>query len=178
MLVNEETEETPQDTKGFLKLKFDYKDGFLPRTVISFYHSRNGSDWYQIGSNHTSGTIIDLIKNDSYFELGGWGDGQSPGGSYLDGYIKNVKISTLDKSFEYRLTPENRDKDYFLYLPTSTEFYDNRNDGRIIYNDYGIKLKRPRSYWVALPNQVDISKQDFEVVVELKINNIHNLPLK
>ena len=172
LFVNVETEETPQETKGFLKLKFDYKDRFLPRTVISFYHSSNGSDWYQIGSNHTSGTIINLIKNDSYFELGGWGDGQSPGGSYLDGHIKNVKISTLDKSFEYRLTPENRDKDYFLYLPTSTEFYDNRNDGRIIYNDYGIKLKRPRSYWVALPNQVDISKQDFEVVVELKINNI------
>ena len=172
LFVNEETEETPQETKGFLKLKFDYKDGFLPRTVISFYHSSNGSDWYQIGSNHTSGTIIDLIKNDSYFELGGWGDGQSPGGSYLDGYIKNVKIATLDKSFEYRLTLENRDKEYFLYLPTTTEFYDNRNDGRIIYNDDGIKLKRPRSYWVALPNKVDISKQDFEVVVELKINNI------
>ena len=172
LFVNEETEETPQETKGFLKLKFDYKDGFLPRTVISFYHSSNGSDWYQIGSNHTSGTIIDLIKNDSYFELGGWGDGQSPGGSYLDGYIKNVKIATLDKSFEYRLTLENRDKEYFLYLPTTTEFYDNRNDGRIIYNDDGIKLKRPRSYWVALPNKVDISKQDFEIVVELKINNI------
>ena len=172
LFVNEETEETPKETKGFLKLKFDYKDGFLPRTVISFYHSSNGSDWYKIGSNHTSGTIIDLIKNDSYFELGGWGDGQSPGGSYLDGYIKNVEISILDKSFEYRFTPENRDKEYFLYLPTTTEFYDNRNDGRIIYNDDGIKLKRPRSYWVALPNKVDISKQDFEVVVELKINNI------
>ena len=42
----------------------------------------------QLGSNHTNGLIIDLIENDSYFEVGGWGDGQSPGGQYLRGILK------------------------------------------------------------------------------------------
>ena len=28
-----------------------------------------------------------------FFEVGGWGDGQSPGDSYLDGFIKKVNIS-------------------------------------------------------------------------------------
>ena len=25
-------------TEGYLKLKFDYKDGYLPRSIVSFYH--------------------------------------------------------------------------------------------------------------------------------------------
>ena len=41
----------------------------------------------QIGSEHTNGSVIELIQNDSYFEVGGWGDGQSPGDSYLDGLL-------------------------------------------------------------------------------------------
>ena len=68
-------------------------DGFLPRSLISFYHSTNGETWSQVGSDHTSGLVIDLIKNDSFFEVGGWGDGQSPGESYLDGYIKKTNSS-------------------------------------------------------------------------------------
>jgi hypothetical protein len=77
--------ERDEETKGFLKLAFDYRDGVLPRSVVSFYHSTDGNNWNQIGSQHTSGLVINLIENDSYFEVGGWGDGQSPGGSYLDG---------------------------------------------------------------------------------------------
>ena len=38
--------------------------------------------------------LIDLIENDSYFEVGGWGDGQSNDGSYLDGNIKKVIINS------------------------------------------------------------------------------------
>jgi hypothetical protein len=34
------------------------------------------------------------------------------------------------------------------------------------------KLKRPRSYWIAIPSEDNISQQDFEVVVKLKLNNI------
>ena len=60
---------------------------------------------------------------------------------------------------------KNRDKDYFVYLPTTTEFYDNRNDGKLVYTEDGLKLKRPRSYWVAIPNEDNISQQDFEVVI-------------
>ena len=126
----------------------------------------------QIGSEHTNGSVIQLIQNDSYFEVGGWGDGQSPGDSYLDGFVKQVDISFLDNIYSYQLIEENRDKDYFVYLPTSTEFYDNRNDGKLVYTEDGLKLKRPRSYWVAIPSEDNISQQDFEVVLKLKLNNI------
>lgn len=169
---SKDSEKINEEVSGFLKLKFDYKDGFLPRSLISFYHSTNGETWSQVGSDHTSGLIIDIIKNDSFFEVGGWADGQSPGESYLDGYIKKIIIKTTDKKFEYFLTNENRDTEYFVYLPKSINFYDNRNDGKIVFTEDGIKLKRPRSYWVAIPNKTDISKKDFEIIIQLKINNI------
>ena len=158
--------------EGYLKLKFDYKDGVLPRSVVSFYHSQNGITWSQIGSEHTDGSVIELIKNDSFFEVGGWGDGQSPGDSYLDGFIKQVNISFSDNRYSYQFIEENRDKDYFVYLPTTKEFYDNRNDGKLVYTEDGLKLKRPRSYWVAIPHEDNISQKDFEVVIQLKLNNI------
>ena len=166
------TQKENEPAEGYLKLKFDYKDGVLPRSIISFYHSVNGVTWMQIGSEHTNGSVIQLIQNDSYFEVGGWGDGQSPGDSYLDGFVKQVDISFLDNIYSYQLIEKNRDKDYFVYLPTSTEFYDNRNDGKLVYTEDGLKLKRPRSYWVAIPSEDNISQQDFEVVVKLKLNNI------
>jgi hypothetical protein len=166
------TVKSDEETDGYLKLKFDHKDGLLPRSTVSFYHSSNGIDWLQIGSNHTSGLVIDLIENDGFFEVGGWGDGQSPGESYLDGYIKRVQISTNDVNFEYILSRENRDEKYFIYLPKTNSFYDNRNDGKIIFSDDGLELKRPRSYWIAIPNQTNISKKDFEIVIQLKVNNI------
>jgi hypothetical protein len=158
--------------EGYLKLKFDYKDGLLPRSVITFYHSQNGIAWSQIGSEHTNGSVIELMKNDSFFEVGGWGDGQSPGDSYLDGFVKQIHISYLDSNYNYQFMEKNRDIDYFVYLPTTTEFYDNRNDGKLVYTEDGLKLKRPRSYWVAIPNEDNISQQDFEVVIQLKLNNI------
>ena len=170
--TSDTTQKGNEPAEGYLKLKFDYKDGVLPRSIISFYHSVNGVTWMQIGSEHTNGSVIQLIPNDSYFEVGGWGDGQSPGDSYLDGFVKQVDISFLDNIYSYQLIEENRDKDYFVYLPTSTEFYDNRNDGKLVYTEDGLKLKRPRSYWVAIPSEDNISQQDFEVVVKLKLNNI------
>ena len=170
--ISNTTQKENEPAEGYLKLKFDYKDGVLPRSIISFYHSVNGVTWMQIGSEHTNGSVIQLIQNDSYFEVGGWGDGQSPGDSYLDGFVKQVDISFLDNIYSYQLIEENRDKDYFVYLPTSTEFYDNRNDGKLVYTEDGLKLKRPRSYWVAIPSEDNISQQDFEVVLKLKLNNI------
>ena len=170
--TSDTTQKGNEPAEGYLKLKFDYKDGVLPRSIISFYHSVNGVTWMQIGSEHTNGSVIQLIPNDSYFEVGGWGDGQSPGDSYLDGFVNQVDISFLDNIYSYQLIEENRDKDYFVYLPTSTEFYDNRNDGKLVYTEDGLKLKRPRSYWVAIPSEDNISQQDFEVVVKLKLNNI------
>ena len=171
ILPNSE-EEVDEPAEGYLKLEFDYKDGLLPRSVISFFHSKNGTEWIQIGFNHTNGSIIELIDNNSFFEVGGWADGQSPGGSYLDGYIKKVDITSINGYYSYELNEENRDEEYFIFLPTTDDYYDNRNDGKIVYTSDGVKLKRPRSYWIAIPNKVSLSQQDFEIVVQLKLNNI------
>jgi hypothetical protein len=150
-----------KEAEGYLKFSFDYKDGILPRSVLSFYHSNNGIEWNQIGSQHTSGLVIDLIENDSYFEVGGWGDGQSPGGSYLDGFVKEVQINVANENYQYEFTEANRDEQYFIFLPQTNDFYDNRNDGKIIFTEDGVKLKRPRSYWIAIPNQVNIIGKRF-----------------
>ena len=86
-------------------MKFDYRDNILPRSIVSFFFSNNGNDWKQIGSNHTSGVVIDLIDNNSFFEVGGWADGQSPGGSYLDGFvIKDLTIETDNYTYSYNFT--------------------------------------------------------------------------
>tara|TARA_Y100000748_G_C15484164_1_gene484056 strand:- start:76 stop:2055 length:1980 start_codon:yes stop_codon:yes gene_type:complete len=164
------SEDSPAE--GYLKLKFDYRDRFLPRSVVSFYYSNDGINWNQIGSDHTSGLVINLLENTSFFEIGGWADGQSPGGSYLDGYINKVEINTSDTFNEIIFNEKNRDKDYFIYLPMSDQYYDNRNDGKIIFKDDALKLKRPRSYWIALPNKNKISGQDFEVIIQIQMNNI------
>ena len=164
--------EVDEETEGYLKLSFDYRDGILPRSVVSFYHSSDGNNWLQIGSDHTSGLIINLLENDSYFELGGWGDGQSPGGSYLDGFVKKIEIKVGVESFEYVLSSGNRDTEYYIYLPMTDDFYDNRNDGKIVYTEAGLQLKRPRSYWVAIPNQTSITEKDFDIILQLKLNNI------
>jgi uncharacterized MnhB-related membrane protein len=54
----------------------------------------------------------------------------------------------------------------------SKQYYDNRNDGKIVYKDDAIELKRPRSYWIALPNENNISGEDFEIIIQLKLDNI------
>ena len=101
--------EISMPVEGFLKLRFDYQDNLLPRSIISFYYSNDGSNWNQLGSDHTSGVVIDLIENDSFFEVGGWGDGQSPGDQYLSGFVKRTIIQTDDYKREYIFSKENRD---------------------------------------------------------------------
>ena len=54
----------------------------------------------------------------------------------------------------------------------SDQYYDNRNDGKIVFKDDALELKRPRSYWIALPNENKISGQDFEVIIQIELNNI------
>ena len=67
---------------------------------------------------------------------------------------------------------QNRDQSFYVFLPNSKDFYDNRNDGKLIFNDKGLKLIRPRSYWVAIPNINSLSNKDFEIVLNLYLNNI------
>ena len=112
-----ENEGMVEPVNGFLKLEFDYRDNLLPRSIVSFYYSNNGSTWNQIGSDHTSGVVIDLIENDSFFEVGGWGDGQSPGDQYLSGFIKSVKIETNEYNREYTFSKQKRDIDYLILTP-------------------------------------------------------------
>ena len=157
---------------GFLKMNFDYKDNLFPRTVVTFYFSNDGINWNQIGGKHTPGYIINLLKNDSYFEVGGWADGQSPGDSYLDGFVKSIYIGVEENSTKVILNEVNRDNDYFIFLPASDYFYDNRNDGKIKFNELGLKLLRPRSYWIAIPNNYDLSEKDFNIIIELNLDEI------
>ena len=153
---------------GFLKLDFIYKDNFLPRSVISFHYSDNGTQWEQIGFDHTNGTVINLIQNDSYFEVGGWGDGQSNDDSYLDGVINEVEIKTETSINRYEFPKYKRGIDYFVLTPKLRNVY----RGDLKYSESGIQLERPRDYWLALPNYVDLSKKDFSIVVGLDIDEI------
>ena len=155
-------------TDGYLKLKFDYRDRYLPRSIVSFYFSNNGIDWEQIGFDHTNGELINLIENDSYFEVGGWGDGQSNDGSYLDGNIKKVIMNSNSKSYIYEFTKFRRGLDYYILTPVLRNVY----RGEIQFTDSGVVLERPRDYWLALPNYINISKKDFEVIVNLEIDSI------
>ena len=41
--------------------------------ALGFYFSNDGESWEQLGFDHTNGSIINLIENDSFFEVGGWG---------------------------------------------------------------------------------------------------------
>ena len=162
-----ENTEGPVDG-GFLKLDFIYKDNYLPRSVISFHYSNNGTQWEQIGFDHTNGTVINLIQNDSYFEVGGWGDGQSNDDSYLDGVINEVEIKTETSINRYEFPKYKRGIDYFVLTPKLRNVY----RGELKYSESGIQLERPRDYWLALPNYVDLSKKDFSIVVGLDIDEI------
>ncbi len=162
-----ENTEGPVDG-GFLKLEFIYRDNYLPRSVISFHYSNNGTQWEQIGFDHTNGTVINLIQNDSYFEVGGWGDGQSNDDSYLDGVINEVEIKTETSINRYEFPKYKRGIDYFVLTPKLRNVY----RGDLKYSESGIQLERPRDYWLALPNYVDLSKKDFSIVVGLDIDEI------
>ena len=164
--VNDTSSSAP--VSGYLKLKFDYQDNFLPRSIVSFFYSDDGVKWNQLGSNHTNGLIIDLIENDSYFEVGGWGDGQSLGGQYLSGFINKVVIQTDDYNREFIFSKSNRDKDYYLLTPE----FRNEYEYNVEYKDNSISLDRPRDYWVALPNEVNLSGKDFEISIQLDLNSV------
>ncbi len=155
-------------TDGYLKMEFDYKDGYLPRSVVSFYFSNNGNQWEQIGFNHTNGVLINLIPNDSYFEVGGWGDGQSNDDSFLSALINKIEIKTDESKHIYEFPAYKRGVDFFVLTPKLRNVY----RGELKYSDSGIQLERPRDYWLAIPNYVNLSKKDFSIVVGLDIEGI------
>ena len=160
--------------EGYLKLKFDYRDGFLPRSAVTFYYSNDFNTWEQLGSKHTSGYVINLIENNSYFEVGGYADGQSPGDMYLRGIIQKLNINSEEFKLEAIFDESTKDKDYFIFLPASDRSFDNRHEGAIRYEQNGLKLIKPRSYWIGVPNSYNLSGKDFEVVLKVKFDEIPN----
>ena len=167
-LLTTENNETTKPVDGFLKLKFDYKDNLLPRSIVSFYYSNNGSTWSQLGSDHTSGEVINLIQNDSFFEVGGWGDGQSLGDQHLSGFIKSVSILTNQYDRKFTMSKQKRGIDYEIFSPLNI----NQFEDDVEYKNNSIRLERPRKYWVALPNEINLFEKDFEIIVELNLNAI------
>ena len=157
-----------ESIEGYLKLEFDHFDNFLPRSVISFYHSEDGVNWDQIGSNHTTGSTINLIQNDSFLEVGGWADGQSPGEEFLSGYAKSLTIKTDDYIRFFEFSEKKRGEDYFILTPKYKNIYENK----IEYKANSLRLNRPRDYWIAIPNEVDLSSKDFEIILHLELNSI------
>ena len=41
-----------------------------------------------------------------------------------------------------------------------------------MFNENGLKLKRPRSYWIAIPHETTLSGKDFEIILNLDLYNI------
>ena len=170
---NQENNEVPTNQtndiiKGFLKLEFDYRDSLLPRSVIRFYYSDEGENWNQIGSKHTSGYPINLLENDSFFEVGGWSDGQSPGGEFLSGYVKNVVIETPDYYRIFQLSEIKRDIDYLILTPE----FKNNYESEVKYKTDSIRLDRPRDYWIAIPNETNLSMKDFQITLQVEFESI------
>jgi len=170
---NQENNEVPTNQtndiiQGFLKLEFDYRDSLLPRSVIRFYYSDEGENWNQIGSKHTSGSPINLLENDSFFEVGGWSDGQSPGGEFLSGYVKNVEIETTDYYRKFELSEIKRDTDYLILTPE----FKNNYEYDVIYKADSIRLDRPRDYWIAIPNETNLSMKDFQITLQVEFDSI------
>ena len=123
-----------------MKLNFDYRDGILPRSVVTFSFSDDELNWNQIGSSHTSGYLIKLFENDSFFEVGGWGDGQSLGGQHLSGYVEFVKIKTPGFESKYELTKQKKNIDFYVYTPKLRNDY----EGGLDFKNEIIRLERPR----------------------------------
>ena len=115
-----------------------------------------------------------MKENNSYFEVGGYADGQSPGDMYLRGIIQKLNINSDDFKLEAIFKESARDTDYFIFLPASDRNFDNRNEGGVKYEENGLKLIKPRSYWIGIPNSYNLSAKDFEVVLKVKFDEIPN----
>ena len=156
-----------RNVEGFIKLKFDKRDNILPRSIISFYTSQDGDNWDMVGYERTSGSIINLNKNNSYIEIGGHSDGQSFGNTFLDSTIKEVNIISNNKSKNVIFTKNNLNKDYFIFKPNQVNNY----NANITFENNGIKLFRPNKYWLAIENNLDFS-EDFEIILHLSFPEI------
>tara|TARA_B100000003_G_C10931766_1_gene371443 strand:+ start:41 stop:2437 length:2397 start_codon:yes stop_codon:yes gene_type:complete len=156
-----------RDVVGYIKFKFDKKDGILPRSIISFYTSEDQLNWDMVGYQRTSGGIINLNENTSYIEIGGHSDGQSFGNTFLDSTIKEVSIISNGKDQKILFLEDNINEDYYVFKPNQINSY----TSKITYENSGIKLFRPNKYWLAIENNFDFT-EDFEIVLKLSFPEI------
>ena len=161
------TECSYQNVYGFIKFEYDKVQGLLPRSVFKFSTSKNGIDWDLVGSQRTTGSILDLNKNSGYIEIGGHSDGQSFGNTFLDASLHSVEITDKDSKSIIIFDENSLNKNYFIFKPNSYDFY----NFKITFNKENIKLFRPNKYWVGIENSFEFS-DDFEIILELSFPEV------
>ena len=152
---------------GYIKIKFDKYDYFLPRSKISFFTSEDNLNWDIVGYPHYTGEVISFTANTGLIEIGGHADGQSFGNTFLDANIKSIEIFSKSDSKKVTFEEDNLNENFFIYQPNSLNNY----NSKITFEDQGLKLFRPNKYWVSIENQFDFN-EDFEIIIHLSIPEI------
>ena len=152
---------------GYIKIKFDKYDYFLPRSKISFFTSEDNLNWDIVGYPHYTGEVISFTTNTGLIEIGGHADGQSFGNTFLDANIKSIEIISKSESKKVNFEKDNLNENFFIYQPNSLNNY----NSKITFEDQGLKLFRPNKYWVSIENQFDFN-EDFEIIIQLSIPEI------
>ena len=152
---------------GYIKIKFDKYDYFLPRSKVSFFTSEDNLYWDIVGYPHYTGEVINFINNNGLIEIGGHADGQSFGNTFLDANIKSIEIISKNEIKKVEFNEDNLNKRFFVYKPNSLNLY----NSKITFEDQGLKLFRPNKYWVSIENQFDFN-EDFEIVLHLSFPEI------
>ena len=152
---------------GYIKIKFDKYDYFLPRSKISFFTSEDNLNWDIVGYPHYTGEVISFTTNTGLIEIGGHADGQSFGNTFLDANIKSIEIFSKSDSKKVTFEEDNLNENFFIYQPNSLNNY----NSKITFEDQGLKLFRPNKYWVSIENQFDFN-EDFEIIIHLSIPEI------
>ena len=152
---------------GYIKIKFDKYDYFLPRSKVSFFTSEDNLNWDIVGYPHYTGEVINFINNNGLIEIGGHADGQSFGNTFLDANIKSIEIISKNEIKKVEFNEDNLNKNFFIYKPNSLNLY----NSKITFEDQGLKLFRPNKYWVSIENQFDFN-EDFEIVLYLSFPEI------
>ena len=152
---------------GYIKIKFDKYDYFLPRSKISFFTSEDNLNWDIVGYPHYTGEVISFTTNTGLIEIGGHADGQSFGNTFLDANIKSIEIFSKSDSKKVTFEEDNLNENFFIYQPNTLNNY----NSKITFEDQGLKLFRPNKYWVSIENQFDFN-EDFEIIIHLSIPEI------
>jgi len=154
----------------FLRMKFKFKDGLAPRSIVEFYISENGTKWNQIGETQTYGDYINIEPNASFIEVGGWADGQSFGNNWLEGEISTLSIATDQDLLKVNFNEAELNDSFYLYKPNTLISYEDVNE--LKFTDFGVISYSPNKYWIAIPNNLKLSGQDFTVDLEISLPSI------